>query len=251
MTDALRCVFDRLVDFIWPRNCPLTECGRPSDRPHRHICSTCFAALPVLEAGGVCSVCGMPIPAETHSEFVCEECLHTKPAYERARAALRYAGDVPTLVQDFKYRRALHLTDDFVDLLEAAARTHFDAAAIDVVMPVPLHPHRRRERGYNQSSLLASALAARLNRRQDASSLIRVRDTDHQARITGEERRRNLHAAFAVPRPEYIRGRTILVVDDVMTTGSTLDACAHVLKKAGAHHVWGLALARAIRGEAR
>lgn len=247
MTNAVRNALNRVADLCWPRVCPVADCGRASDRPARHICSTCFAALPLLEAGGECALCGMPVPAETRHEFVCEACQKEPPAFVRARSALRYLGPVPQLIQDFKYRRAIHLAEDFADLLEAAVRAKFRAAEIDAVLPVPLHPHRLRERGYNQAELLAGPLALRLNRRLDVKSLRRRRDTEHQARSSGSDRRKNLHAAFHVPDPAFVRGRTLLLVDDVMTTGSTLSACAKELRNAGAHRVWCLTLARALR----
>ena len=246
MTGAVSRAVDRVCDLIWPRRCAVRECGRRSDRPRRHICSRCFASLPFLESGGECDRCGSPVPAKTVHSFVCEECMAHPPAYERARSALRYALAARELVMEFKYRRGLHLTEDFGDLLEATARAKFETSAIDAVVPVPLHPHRMRERGFNQSELLARTLARRLDRRMDARSLVRRRDTEHQARLGGAERKRNLNeAAFAVRRPGYVRGRTILLVDDVMTTGTTLSVCAKALLRAGAARVWGLTVARA------
>lgn len=235
------------ADLIWPRVCPVQDCARTSDRPHRHLCSTCYASLPFMEIGSACSICGMPVAAKVEHTFVCEECENNRPAYEFARSALKYERPVDILIQDFKYRKALHLAEDFGDILHAAAQARFNAAAVDVVIPVPLHPHRRRERGFNQTEVLAEALARRLDRRLDTQSLIRRRDTEHQARISGTERRDNLHAAFFVQRPEFIRGRTVLLIDDVMTSGTTLAACAGELKKSGASRVWCLTLARALR----
>ena len=247
MTDSVRRAFGRIADLLWPRICAVEGCGRPSDRPARHICSRCFAVLPFLEAGGECSLCGMPVPAETTHGFTCETCLTRKPAFERARSALRYVGPAEGLVKAFKYHRELQLQEDFGDLMEATLRTKFEYAAVDVVMPVPLHPHKFSERGFNQSELLAGSLARRINRRLDTRSFTRKRDTPPQAGSSGEKRRTNLHAAFAVARPEYVRGRTVLLVDDVMTTGSTLSECAKTLLKAGASRIWCITLARAIR----
>lgn len=234
------------LDAIWPRVCPVADCARPSDRAGRHLCSRCFAALPFHEAGGACRICGMIVPAKTDA-FVCEDCATHPPAYEHARAALRFVDPVRALVEDYKYRHATWLTEDFVDLLEGAARAKLDAAAIDLVLPVPLHPRRLRERGYNQSALLAASLARRLDRRYDDRPLVRVRDIEHQARLTAEARRTNPVGAFGVVQPAWVRGRTILLVDDVMTTGATLSCCAQPLLDAGACRVWCLVLARSQR----
>jgi ComF family protein len=128
------------------------------------------------------------------------------------------------MIKDFKYNRASWLAEDFADLLEGAVRAHLDGAAVDALFPVPLHPNRLRSRGYNQAALLARALARRLGRRCDEKSLARIRDTPKQSLLNGVERRKNLTGAFAATRPTFIRGRIILLIDDVTTTGSTLAA---------------------------
>lgn len=246
MTVLLRTALARAADLCWPRRCAVPECGRPVDRPGRHICSRCHANLPWLEGGGACRTCGCPIPAEISHEFVCDSCKKLRPAFEFARSAVRYADPAARLIKDFKFRGALWLRDDLVDLLEAAVRARLECAAIDAVVPVPLHPFRRIARGFNQSAVLAKALAARLARRYDPSSLRRRFDTEHQTRLSDKKaREKNIRNAFAVRRPEFVRGRTILLVDDVMTTGGTLSECARPLVAAGAARVWCATVARA------
>ena len=245
MRESFRRVLTGLADVVWPRTCAVGACGRPVDRPRRHLCSTCFAALPFHEPGGACHVCGMPIPAKTPHVFVCEACDKHPPPYERTCSALDYKGDVEEMIKDFKYNRASWLAEDFADLLEGAVRAHLDGAAVDALFPVPLHPNRLRSRGYNQAALLARALARRLGRRCDEKSLARIRDTPKQSLLNGVERRKNLTGAFSATRPTFIRGRIILLIDDVTTTGSTLAAAAETLRAAGAAHVWCATLARA------
>lgn len=246
---SLRGIFGRLADILWPRVCAVETCTRVSDRPDRHLCSHCFASLPFHEAGGACRVCGTLVAASAPHDFVCETCTKTPPAFEFARSALLYDDPVGQLLQDFKFRRGTWLCEDLVDLLEGAVRAKFAFSEIDVVLPVPLHPNRERERGYNQSALLAASLARRLNRRVDLHSLVRTRDTRHQARLSGDERRKNLRDAFAVHDPHGVRGRTVLLIDDVMTTGTTLSQCARPLLEAGAARVWCATVARAtLRG---
>ncbi len=235
-----------MADICWPRACAVPECGRPVDRPGRHVCSRCYANLPWLEGGGACRICGRTIPSEAPHDFVCDSCREIRPAFEFARAAVRYADPAAKLVKDFKFRGALWLREDLVDLLEAAVRAKLDFAAIDLVVPVPLHAMRRISRGYNQSALLASTLAARLNRRFDDSAMRRRWDTEHQTRLPNkEDRAKNIRGAFVVRRPENVRGRTVLIVDDVMTTGGTLSECAKPLIAAGAARVWCATVARA------
>ena len=244
----LRALWNTLADVLWPRTCAVPSCSRPCDRAERHICSRCFAALPFHEAGGACDICGALVSARTTHAFICSDCRAKRPAFEHARSALVYENEVEQLVQTFKFRKGVWLTEDFVDLLEGAARAHLAAAEIDVIVPVPLHPNRERQRGYNQCALLAEALAARLDRRADCTSFARVRDTPKQSRLSEEERRKNLKPEdFAVTHPDNLRGRTVLLLDDVMTSGRTLSICSQVLLAAGVSRVWALTLARALR----
>ena len=239
-------ILQRAADLFWPRVCALEGCGRASDRPGRHLCSSCFAALPFHEAGGACRICGALVMAETKHEFVCESCQNNPPAFEFARSAILYQEPSDQIIKDFKFAKATWLCEDLVDLLEGAVRAKLPFPEIDVVLAVPLHPRRLRERGYNQSALLAESLARRLGRRFDRRSLVRTRDTEHQARLSGEARRNNLKGSFAVPDAQFVRGRTILLVDDVMTTGATLSHCARALLDAGAARVWCATVGRAV-----
>ncbi len=246
MIELFRKGLARAADFCWPRVCPVEDCTRPSDRMNRFLCSQCFAMLPWYETGGVCNVCGAPMAVDADFDFVCENCRTAKPHYEFARSAVVYEEPLKALIGDFKYRNHTWLKDDLVDILEGGVRAKLDCAAIDVVLPVPLHRNRLRERGFNQSALLAEELAIRINRRFDGTSLVRIRDTEHQARITGAERLKNVAGAFEVDCSAMIRGRTVLLVDDVMTTGATLEDCSRALLKAGAERVWCATVARSV-----
>ena len=150
------------------------------------------------------------------------------------------------MVHAFKYDSALWLCADLTDLLEGCLTAHFHADEVDVVVPVPLHPVRQRERSYNQSALLAHELARRIDRRCDARALERVRATETQTHLNAAHRRMNMLGAFRVARPDWVRQRCVLLVDDVMTTGATLDECARVLKKAGARAVWAVTAGRGV-----
>ena len=208
---------ERLKDLVWPRTCAVRECGRPVDRPCGYICSRCYATLP------------------WYDEF--------------AKSTFAYLEPVSALIKDFKFRGATYLAEDFAAALELSFRKKHDASAVDVVVPVPLHPRRLLERGYNQSEMLAAAFAARLHRRCEAAVLKRLRDTTHQSRSSGDERRKNLKGAFRVQDPSLIRGRSVVLVDDVMTTGATVEECAAALTAAGAFRVQPFVLSKALMDE--
>ena len=230
-------------DFLWPRKCEL--CQRPSDRDGRFICSACMMRLPVVGQTGCCRVCARPVTAPA-GEFLCEECRALPPAFDRAAAALRFQGVVREMLLDFKFNGHVWLRDDFADWLEAAIRVRFDVTQVDVVVPMPSTLFHRWDRGYNPCDYLGAPLAERLDRRFDVGALARCGHPRRQSDLAVAERRANVKGTFAVRHPERIRGRTVLVIDDILTTGATLSECATTLKAAGAHRVWCAALARAV-----
>ena len=205
-----------MIDFLWPRTCAVRDCGRKMDRAG-YICSRCYASLPWFD-----------------------DC---------PSAAFAYLADIPELIGIYKFNNGRYLADGFADAMELAIRKKHPASEIDLVVPVPLHPKRLAERGFNQSALLAEKLAARLNRACNQSALTRLRDTPHQSRSTGDERRKQIAAAFRATDASQIRGRTILLIDDVATTGATLDECTSALRTAGAYRVIPFTLAKALLDE--
>ena len=237
----------KLLDLIWPRRCEV--CGRPVDRTGRHVCAECLNRIPFVPSDGCCRICGRAVEG-LEGEYLCEDCGRraTRPHFDRAASAVRFEDKAREMLLAFKFNRHLWLRDDFTDWLEAALRARFDPAAVDVVLPMPITAFHRLDRGYNQCAYLARALAKRLDRRCDAGVLARQGAPKRQAGLDEAARRENAKGTFRVLRPERVRGRTVLVVDDVMTTGATLSECAKALKEAGAALVWCVTVARSIRG---
>lgn len=201
--------------------------------------------LPVVAQTGCCRVCARPVAGFT-GEYLCESCRLRPPAFDRAAAALRFQGVARALLLDFKFNRRVWLRDDFADWLEAAVRVRFDPAAVDVVLPMPSTLFHRWDRGYNPCAYLASALARRLDRRCDAGILARRGHPARQSELPERERYENVKGTFRVRNPAWVRGRTVLLVDDILTTGATLSEGAAALKAVGAARVWCAALARAV-----
>ena len=157
---------------------------------------------------------------------------------------MRFEGVVTSLIHDFKYHHALWLEEELTDLLQACVGAHYGGLAFDAVCAVPLHPVRRRERGFNQAALLAARLARRLRLPWRRGGLVRARDTGTQTHLTARERLSNVKGAFEAGGDRRWGGKRLLLVDDVMTTGATVSACAEALKRAGAASVHVVTLAR-------
>lgn len=237
---------EALVDQVWPRACEF--CARPVDRPGRHVCADCLMRVPFMPPKGCCRRCGRDA-AGLDVDFLCEDCRGAhRPYFDRAATAVRFEGAARQAVLDYKFNRHLWLRADFVDWLEAALLAHYDVPSVDVVLPVAITRWHRYNRGFSQTADLARALAARIDRRYDGRVLVRVgRHIRRQSSLDEEARRENVKNTIAVRHAEAVRGRTVLVVDDIMTTGATLSETARVVKEAGAARVWCVAVARSVR----
>jgi len=232
-----------LLDWVYPRQCGL--CGGPSDDFGGHWCASCLADAHFVQAP-FCQSCGLPVAGRIDHAFTCHTCEKLPPAYDMARSAFRYETVIRTAIHHFKYRRAFWLQEDMVNGLEAAWNTHLAEQSPTGVACVPLHHHRMRTRGYNQAALLAASLAARKGLPFLPSLLRRDRDTGSQTKLTAAARRRNVRGAFHVKefRAATRVPNSVVLIDDVMTTGATVHECARVLKKAGVAQVFVLTLAR-------
>ena len=221
-------------------------CGRPSDRPSRHICSDCLNRIPFTPVNGCCRRCGRHAIG-LDGEFLCEDCRERRPEFDRAASAVRFESEARDLVSAFKFHGRLWLRDDLVDWLEGVLRARFCAGEIDIVLPMPSTAFRRWDRGYNQCTLLARRLAGRIGKPLGGFVLRRRGHPRRQSGLCEEARRENAVGTFSVTRPSRVSGRTVLVVDDIMTTGATLSECAAELKRAGASRVWCVTIARSLR----
>lgn len=234
----------RLVELlVFPSFCRL--CRIPLEEPgERIVCAACLAALAAYE-GPFCSRCGRLLQdaGEAHA---CARCLADPPAFTRHRSCGIYGGTLKDVILLFKYRRYAPLgrpLGRFMDESLGTDRELWDGA--EALVPVPLHPSRRRDRGFNQARILARELARRRGLGLLEGALVKVRNAPPQAGLRAAERERNVVRAYAVRHPDRVSGRTLVLVDDVSTTGATLRECARVLKKAGAKDVRAVTLAQA------
>ena len=243
---------DALVSVFFPAGCRLCErvLLHASAVP---ICQECLGSFPVLGGPG-CEKCGQPLAtrslggaeaAGSAEALLCPECQAHAYGFDRVRSYALYKGAIVRAIMLLKFERVAPLGRWFAQrLVEVAGREELTA---DIVVPVPLHRDRRRERGYNQAELVAKPLARKLGLPYRAVLLTRTKPRPDKHILSLEERWESVRGAFATRPASKVDNLRVLLVDDVMTTGATLDACAKALRGAGAKSVIGLTVARAAR----
>jgi ComF family protein len=221
------------LDFIFPRYC--VGCGREGE----FLCSTCLRTISRI-LPPICPKCGRPQP----SGVLCPDCVSWSADIDGIRSPFKFEGVIRQAVHQLKYRNLRALSPTLAEFLYEYLTNY--PLPVDVIVPVPLHPKRLRERGYNQSGLLAGDLSKLIGLPSSAGSLIRQRNTVPQARtVNVNQRQKNITGAFTC-RNQELQGKKVLLIDDVSTSGTTLDACARAMKDAGSVSVWGLTVAREI-----
>ena len=234
-------LFQAAASLLYPPACAL--CGGKT-RAGEYLCEICEAKAIRIMAP-FCQQCSEPFDGAISTVFTCANCAHRTIYFDAAVTAYRGRGIVRQIIHEFKYGRQIHLRHLVARWLCAA----FDDERLrgrkfDIIVPVPLHPTRQRERGFNQASLLAELLSPCIS--VSCKPLLkRTRYTTTQTALDRAERMENLRNAFRLRKKADVRGLRVLLIDDVLTTGSTLSECARVLKRAGATSVYAATAARA------
>jgi ComF family protein len=221
------------AEVLFPPTCVSCRALVESDGAFRHLCAACARGISLVHEPH-CTTCGHPFYGDVEGERICPHCLGLEPAFDRGCTAVLFKGAARALVIELKYHQGLHVLPDLAAVLRQSTGVlqHVRGA---VLVPVPLHPRKLRERGYNQSWLLAGELAAAAGGgTRVAELLVREVDTVTQTAFDRESRRENLKNAFALAKGAALNPDLhYVLVDDVFTTGSTLNGCARVLRRAG------------------
>jgi ComF family protein len=238
---AIRALAIYGVDLLLPPRCP--ACRQIVENNGR-FCLACWTGLTFI-TDPVCAACGAPFDIDRGPGARCGACLATPPRFGAARAALAYAGTARTVLLGFKHGDRQHLVDIMAPQLVRAGRGWFGPDT--VLVPVPLHRRRLWQRGFNQAALLARGVARRTGTSLAVDALVRVKPTRSSRGLGRRARADNVRGAFRVARPDRIKGKEIIIIDDVLTTGATAEACTRMLLRSGAREVRVLTWTRVVR----
>lgn len=244
-TAKARPLLDTALATLFPARCMACH---ENVGAHGALCAACWGEMHFI-AHPLCYHCGMPFEHEMDGAAMCGHCMANPPSFAGARAVFRYDGSSRAQVLALKYHDKTQFAPVFGTWLARTAQEY--RQQVQFVLPVPLHYWRLVKRRYNQAALLAKALSRETELPYLPDTLLRVRATKTQAGLTRKGREDNVRGAFAVSkaRREALKGASVLLVDDVMTTGATLNACARALHDAGVADVYVLTLARTVMAE--
>lgn len=226
-----------VADVVFPRSCvhchEVVETGAVRDDEFRHLCRSCAAQIDFVHPPH-CTTCGHPFYGVVEGERICPHCEGLDPDFAEGRTAVLFKGPARSLVIELKYHRGLHVLHDMELVLRRSPHV-LEFVRDAALVPVPLHSRKERERGYNQAELLARAVARAAGGETRVEMILqRLVDTTTQTAFDRRARSANLKNAFALaPRAALNPGSRYILVDDVFTTGSTLNSCAHALRRAG------------------
>jgi len=239
----LNAYWQSVIRLVYPASCPV--CRIPLLLNERYLCSHCTLKIKSIP-DPKCIKCARPLPPYGPARTLCPACISKRPAYHRGFALVTYEPQVKTIFHEIKFQKKPWLLKVFSKLLSDFVHSSLTLTHYDLVVPVPLDWRKARERGFNQAELIA-----RMLEKTNSKSKIKVcqmikktKKTIPQSQLKRSERLNNLNRAFSIKRPGEINGKHILLVDDIFTTGSTVNECARLLKEHGAERVDFFTIAR-------
>ncbi|MDD5617749.1 MAG: ComF family protein [Candidatus Omnitrophica bacterium] len=231
MVNMLKTMIDSFIDIIYPPLC--ATCNKPNHQKENkgYICDECFYGIK-RHIPPFCSKCGRSLnDMENISRGICASCMDKQYYFDRAHSLCVYKGDIKELIHRFKYNQKLQYKIIFEKLIREFLQNFNILRDIDLIIPIPLHPARLREREYNQSQIIASIAGGLLEKPVEADILFRIRNTKPQIELNEKTRIKNISGCFTVRNTDKIKSKSVLLIDDVLTTGTTLSEAAQVIKK--------------------
>jgi len=231
----MKSVKDLLLDMLFPERCPM--CDKILSGKEAHICDTCNAEVKIVKEP-YCMKCGKPVLRE---EEYCKDCVRHSHTFDRGRTLFVYEGAVKKSIYRFKYAGRKQYAKQYAYFAERELGNFIREVAPDALVPVPLHKKRFRKRGYNQAQLFAGALGRQMGIPVETKLVKRIKNTLPQKELDLSARQNNLKKAFKLCRND-VKLNTIIIIDDIYTTGSTIDALAQLFRDAGAERIYFLAI---------
>ena len=240
----LRSLLDGLMDIIYPRICLICKSKLDNTSGKNNVvCLKCWGKIK-RNLPPFCHCCGRHLEATNFTKHICPSCVKKKLHFDRAFSPCVYEGVIKELIHEFKYKNKDYLGHTLSNLMtEFIKEYNLPISYVDFIIPVPLHKTRLREREFNQAEVLSNCIAGEFNKTVLNNNLIRHRPTKTQTDLEEEERLLNVSGSFSVKENAHIKGKNLLLVDDVLTTAATCSEAAYTLKTAGANIVFVLTLA--------
>ncbi len=244
MATSFKKIANAAIGFLYPNVCQICG-GQRAGTDEGFVCSRCWQQVRFIKPP-FCKRCGLPFEGALTATFTCSNCRDIKLHFRSARSAVSLKGTVLEVLHRYKYKRALWFEPFLTDLLLREALPELRQEKWDWIVPVPLHPKKKRQREFNQAERLATFLSAAAGIPMDTTLLKRVTWTETQTKLNREKRAENIRNAFTLRQRRKLHGERILLFDDVFTTGATTNACAAVLLAAGAGEVGVWTVARGL-----
>jgi len=243
MGTVIRSWWKNFLNLIYPLSCLIckSRLNPLSDKP---LCAQCWEKLEFISPP-FCRLCGRHLPAESQAQaLICKDCQKSACSFKKARSVCIYDGIIKQCIHLFKYKAKLSLVEPLAKLMVEFAGQYLDLQTIDLILPVPLHKRKLRQRQFNQAGLLAAGLSRAYSKPMPDSLLLRIKSGPAQINLSQAQRLKNVRGAFRVKTGADIKDKNILLVDDVLTTKATANECAKMLLGAGAKSVEVLTLAQ-------
>jgi ComF family protein len=233
-----------LFQFFLPPQCPC--CEKFLEEGQQGVCSNCLSEIRWI-VPPFCSICGIPFISKEIEDHPCGACMTHRKYFTIARALGTFEGSLQEAIYRWKYEGKTHLTPFLAEWMAEGLNRYWEPDSLDLLIPVPLHPQRLRQRGFNQALLLVKELSRRIGIPYRKTIVQKKKSTIPQVNLSGVEREKEVRGTFHVIGSEELLGKSVLLVDDVYTTGATVNECSKVLLRGGAEKVDVLTLAHAIK----